>query len=309
MEYVYSTNSLTVYRTFLQMFDNVNVLDIHEGRTSDNLVCSLPGADTACAKVSLRNVKINEEGTEFAERYRKFMQRFNSVSMIVHEGRTFENWICSFPGADAACAEVSLMNVESMSAGSEYADLIMLDLIALAARKTGLVDRFLDRAFVRDEIQKHAKTLDPNYSFPLKCLSTVQERELYKLSAKLADVMPVKSLVDPHFSEVKSANQFCGVDTGKVLEDEYWVDFLQPLGKNYIENAAPPKGISLYESFMIESKIIYTLRGIAKEKVDLERTGEKKPKLYLHVGPPKHGTTSLQCELARIQVSCTLSLP
>jgi hypothetical protein len=63
---------------------------------------------------------------------------------------------------------------------------------------------------------------------------------------------------------------------------------------------------------MIESTIISlisTIRGIANEKVHLKRTGEKKPKLYLHVGPPKHGATSLQCELARIQVSCTLSLP
>jgi hypothetical protein len=260
MEQLYSTNSLTVYRTFLQMFDNVRVLDIHEDRT-------------------------------------------------------FENLICSFPGADTACAKVSLMNVETRSAGSEYTELIMFDLIALAARTAGLIDPKLTRAFVRDEIQKHAKTLDPNYSFPLKCLSTVQERELYRLSAKLADVMPVKSLVDPHFSEV---NQFCEPDTEKVLADKNWVDFFLSLtmgptidiGKGLvkIDDAAPPiNGITLYESFSIESKIISTIRGITNETVDLKGTGEKKPKLYLHVGPPKHGTTSFQCALAKIQVSCYLS--
>jgi hypothetical protein len=75
------------------------------------------------------------------------------------------------------------------------------------------------------------------------------------------------------------------------------------------ETAAPPSSITLYESFLIDDKIISTIRGITKQKVDLEGTGEKRPKLYLHVGPPKHGTTSLQCEMARIQVSCTASLP
>jgi hypothetical protein len=138
------------------------------------------------------------------------------------------------------------------------------------------------------------------------------------LSAKVADVMPVKSLVDPHFSEVKSANQFCGPDTEKVLADKNWVDFFLSLtmgttidiGKGLvkIDDAAPPiNGITLYESFLIESKIISTIRGITNETVDLKGTGEKKPKLYLHVGPPKHGTTSFQCALAKIQVSCYLS--
>jgi hypothetical protein len=75
------------------------------------------------------------------------------------------------------------------------------------------------------------------------------------------------------------------------------------------ENAAPPNGITLYDSFLIDAKIISTIRGIPKQKVDINGTGEKKPKLYLHVGPPKHGTTSLQCALARIQVSCMPSLP
>jgi hypothetical protein len=64
-----------------------------------------------------------------------------------------------------------------------------------------------------------------------------------------------------------------------------------------------PNSITLYDSFLIDAKIIST-----KQKVDLKGTGEKKPKLYLHVGPPKHGTTSLQCALARIQVSCMPSL-
>ena len=77
-----------------------------------------------------------------------------------------------------------------------------------------------------------------------------------------------------------------------------------------IDNAAPPNSITLYESVLIDANIISTIRGITKEKVDLKKsTGEKKPKLYLQVGPTKHGTISLQCTLARIQVSCTSSLP
>jgi hypothetical protein len=81
------------------------------------------------------------------------------------------------------------------------------------------------------------------------------------------------------------------------------------ISKIKIKNAAPPNGITLYESFLEESKIISTIHDIHKQKVDVKWTGEMKPKLYLHVGPPKHGTTSLQCALARIQVSCTLALP
>jgi hypothetical protein len=265
MEQLYSTNSLTVYRTFLQMFDNINVLDIHEDRS-------------------------------------------------------FENLICSFPGADTACAKVSLLKVEKLNVGSEkYTELIMYDLIGLAAHTKGLMDRNLTRAFIRDEMQKHSKTLDPNYSLPLKCLSPVQERELIRLSAMLADVMPGNISVDSSFGDAISVNKFCGPDTEKVLADKNWVDFLLALrmgptidignGLVKIEDAAPPiNGITLSESFLIESKIISTIRDIQKEKVDLKGTGEKKPRLYLHIGPPKHGTTSLQCALARIQVSCTPSL-
>jgi hypothetical protein len=174
MKDLYTTNSLTIYRTYLQMFDNVSVMDLHEGHTIENLICSLPGADTACAKVSL-------------------------------------------------------MNIERINVGSEYTELIMYDLIVLAAHKAGLIDQELTRGFVRDEVQKHAKTLDANYILPLKCLSTVQEEKLYKLSAKLADVMPVNSTVDSTFGAAISANKFCGVDTEKVLADKNWVDFLHAL--------------------------------------------------------------------------------
>jgi hypothetical protein len=45
------------------------------------------------------------------------------------------------------------------------------------------------------------------------------------------------------------------------------------------ETAAPPSSITLYESFLIDDKIISTIRGITKQKVNLEGTGEKRPKL------------------------------
>jgi hypothetical protein len=176
LQSLYSSNALTVYRTFLQMFDNVSVIDNYEGRT-------------------------------------------------------FENLICSFPGAGTACAKVSLMNIEKMNVGSEYTELIMYDLIALAARKEGLIDPKLTRGFIRDEVQKHAKTLDANYILPLKCLSTVQEQGLYKLSAMLADVMPVNITVDSSFGAAISGEKLCGVDTEKVLADKNWVEFFLTLWK------------------------------------------------------------------------------
>jgi hypothetical protein len=174
MEFLYSTNSLTVYRTFLQMFDSVSVIDIHESRSS-------------------------------------------------------EKWICSLPGADDACAKVSLMNVTVENEDNEYAELVMFDLIVLAARKKGLVDPYLARDFVRDEAQIFAKTFDADYILPLKCLSTHQEQELYKLSAKLADVMPVNASVDSTFGAAISKNKFCGVDEAKVLADQNWLDFFLAL--------------------------------------------------------------------------------
>jgi hypothetical protein len=115
--------------------------------------------------------------------------------------------------------------------GSIDAELIMFDLIVLAARTAGLIDPKLTRGFIRDEVQKHAKTLDPNYSLPLKCLSTVQERELYKLSAMLADVMPVNASVDSSFGSAVSSKKFCGPDTEKVLADKNWADFFHTLRK------------------------------------------------------------------------------
>jgi hypothetical protein len=66
---------------------------------------------------------------------------------------------------------------------------------------------------------------------------------------------------------------------------------------------------TLFESMLIDATSLETIRKITKEKVDLNSTVGKKPKLYLHIGPPKHDTTSLQCALARMQVSCTASLP
>jgi hypothetical protein len=266
MECLYTTNSLTVYRTFLQMFDNVSVISIHEGRA------------------------------------------------------TTDDWVCSLPGADAACAKVSLLSPKNENKGSLDGKRIMYDLILLAAHRKGLIDPSLKRAFIRDEVEKYADTLDPNYSLPIKCLSKVQERGLYKLSAMLADVMPVNASVDSSFGDAVSRKKFCGVDTEKVLADKNWVDFFLALtmgptidignGLVKIDDAAPPiNGITLSESFFIESKIISTIRGIHKQKVDLQGTGEKKPKLYLHVGPPNHGTTSFQCALAKIQVSCYLSFP
>jgi hypothetical protein len=176
MQILYSRNPLTVYRNFLQMFDNISVLDIHEDRT-------------------------------------------------------FENLICSFPGADTACAKVSLMKVEKLNVGSEYTDteLVIFDLIVLAAHTAGLIDPKLTRAFIRDEVKKHAKTLGANYSLPLKCLSTVQEREFIRLSAKLADVMPGNISVDSNLGNAISANKFCGPDTEKILADKNWVDFFQTL--------------------------------------------------------------------------------
>jgi hypothetical protein len=46
-------------------------------------------------------------------------------------------------------------------------------------------------------------------------------------------------------------------------------------------------------------------RGLANIRQPTGESGAYKPKLYLNVGPPKHGTTSLECTLARIQVSCS----
>jgi hypothetical protein len=155
MRFLYSTNSLTVCRTFLQMFDNVSVID---------------------------------------------------------DGQASEKWICSLPGADDACDKVTCMQVEKMveDEGAEYKALIKFDLISVAARKDSFVDPFLSRDFVRNEAQTFAKTLGANYSLPLKCLSSLQEQELFKLSAnKLNDVMPVNSSVEDTFSMAKSDNQFC----------------------------------------------------------------------------------------------------
>jgi hypothetical protein len=62
MEFLYSTNSLTVYRTFLQMFDNVSVIDVNDGSLSEKWICSLEGADDACDKVSRAQVpKVTED--------------------------------------------------------------------------------------------------------------------------------------------------------------------------------------------------------------------------------------------------------
>jgi hypothetical protein len=66
---------------------------------------------------------------------------------------------------------------------------------------------------------------------------------------------------------------------------------------------------SLLESLIIDANSLETIRAIKKDPVDPNATVVMKPKLYLHVGPPKHGTTTLQCALARTQVSCTASLP
>jgi hypothetical protein len=66
---------------------------------------------------------------------------------------------------------------------------------------------------------------------------------------------------------------------------------------------------TLFEAMLIDANSLETIRAIFKESVDLNSTVVTKPKLYLHVGPPKHGTTALQCALARMQVSCTPSLP
>jgi hypothetical protein len=117
-----------------------------------------------------------------------------------------------------------------MNAGSEHTELIMFDLIVLAARKTDdLIDPKLTREFMREGVQKHVKTLGANCILPLKCLSTVQGQELHKLSAKLADVMSVNSTIDSTFGNTMSANQFCGVDAEKVLADKNWVGFFLSL--------------------------------------------------------------------------------
>jgi hypothetical protein len=86
-------------------------------------------------------------------------------------------------------------------------------------------------------------------------------------------------------------------------------DLPRRIRKFKVKSYASPSDITLYESFSNESKIISTIRDIHKQKIDLKGTVEKKPKLYLHVGSPKHGTTSFECALAKIQVSCALSLP
>jgi hypothetical protein len=250
MEQLYSTNSLTVYRTFLQMFDNVSVLDIHEDRT-------------------------------------------------------FENLICSFPDADTACAKVSLMNVEKMNAGSEYTELIMFDLIVLAARTAGLIDPKLTRAFIRDEVQKHVKTLNPNYRLPLKCLSPVQERELCRLSAKLAGVMPGNISVDSSFAAAISANTFCGPDTEKILADKNWADFFHTLGKNQIvdvengisnikiENATSPNGIS---KIMIKNAA--SLNGISKIKIKNATSSTGISKINIKNSAVENGTSNVKIENA-----------
>jgi hypothetical protein len=250
MEQLYSTNSLTVYRTFLQMFDNVSVLDIHEDRT-------------------------------------------------------FENLICSFPDADTACAKVSLMNVEKMNAGSEYTELIMFDLIVLAARTAGLIDPKLTRAFIRDEVQKHVKTLNPNYRLPLKCLSPVQERELIKLSAKLAGMMPGNISVDSSFAAAISANTFCGPDTEKILADKNWADFFHTLGKNQIvdvengisnikiENATSPNDIS---KIMIKNAA--SLNGISKIKIKNATSLAGISKINIKNSAVENGTSNVKIENA-----------
>jgi hypothetical protein len=174
MEFLYSTNSLTVYRTFLQMFDSVSVIDIHESRSS-------------------------------------------------------EKWICSLPGADDACDQAKMTTEKDKVAEAEYTEFIMFDFIVLAAHKKGLVDQYLTRDFVRDEAQIFANTFDADYILPLKCLSTVQQQELYTLSAKLADVMPVNTSVDTTFTAAIKENKFCGVDPEMVLAEPEWIDFFVAL--------------------------------------------------------------------------------
>jgi hypothetical protein len=123
--------------------------------------------------------------------------------------------------------------------------------------------------------------------------------QLGKVKTLLCLLLLVLALLAFYFL---SDNQI--VDIENDIENDIEID--NGLSKIQIWNAAPPKGTALYESFMIDSTIISlisTIRRLAKGKVHLERTGEKKPKLYLHVGSPKHGTTSFQCALARIQVS------
>jgi hypothetical protein len=181
MEFLYSTNSLTVYRTFLQIFEDVSVINIQEDRTSEKWICSLPGGDDACAQAKL----ITDKGSN----------------------------------ADA----------EDENADAEYMELIMFDLLVLAARKTDLVDQFLKRDFVRNKAIIFAKTLGAGYILPLKCLSAVQQQGLYKLSTKLADVMPVKTSVDASFGAAIAKNKFCGVDPEKVLADQNWIDFFEGL--------------------------------------------------------------------------------
>jgi hypothetical protein len=68
---------------------------------------------------------------------------------------------------------------------------------------------------------------------------------------------------------------------------------------------------TLFETMLIDARSISILRDDKKERELLadtvEPTGDidtDKPKLYLFVGPPKHGTTSMECKLAGIQVRC-----
>jgi hypothetical protein len=63
---------------------------------------------------------------------------------------------------------------------------------------------------------------------------------------------------------------------------------------------------TLSETLQIDEKGLLGLE--TADMGDKDESGEGKPKLYLHVGPPKHATTSLQCNLATHQVRTNFSL-
>jgi hypothetical protein len=163
--------------------------------------------------------------------YHNFLQIFETIGTIdIHESLSAAKWVCKLPGAYSACSEALQLAEFKEDDEAEFTGAIAVDLVASAAHKAGLVAPSLTRKFVQDEVQKRVAALGEHYSFPSKCLSSVQMQELHKLSEKVADVMAITtSSIDSTFDKVQSANKFCGVDTDKVLADVNWVEFFLDL--------------------------------------------------------------------------------
>lgn len=136
-----------------------------------------------------------------------------------------EDFFCyTVPNADQTCQSLQNNTLSDTDLVNPSVDDHDYDIIALEAKKQGLLQRTVTRGQVKDRAKEYQEMVlnMTVHDLPQVCLTPTQQEELRNLSYAI-EMLVMPSMNETHDEAfTKAAGKFCSVDAPLVLQDEGW---------------------------------------------------------------------------------------